>query len=61
MQKIQCEKCGNNETEILRRGKFADDILFCPNCDDICNKIGYFFLYRLQTFSLLWKIITIMF
>ena len=28
MQKIKCTKCGNDETEILRRGKFAEDILF---------------------------------
>jgi hypothetical protein len=39
MQKIQCPKCGNKETEILRLGKFSKDILFCPNCDDICNKV----------------------
>ena len=42
MQKIKCQKCGNENTEILRRGKFADDdddVLFCPSCDDICNKL----------------------
>ena len=40
MHKIKCERCGNNETEILRRGKFADDVLFCPYCDDISNRLG---------------------
>lgn len=39
MQKTKCHKCGNNETEILRRGKFAQDVLFCPYCDDICNTL----------------------
>ena len=39
MQKTTCQKCGNNETEVLRRGKFAEDVLFCPSCDDICNKL----------------------
>ncbi len=39
MHKIHCEKCGNNETEILRLGKFAKDVLFCPYCDDITKKI----------------------
>jgi hypothetical protein len=39
MHKTKCKKCGNIETEILRRGKFSEDVLFCPFCDDICNKI----------------------
>lgn len=39
MHKIKCKKCGNIETEILRRGKFSEDVLFCPSCDDICNKL----------------------
>ena len=40
MQKICCSRCGNKDTEILRRGKFSDDVLFCPLCDDICNELG---------------------
>ena len=39
MKKINCPKCGKNETEILRMGRFSDDVLFCPYCDDICNKM----------------------
>ncbi|CAD6524099.1 conserved hypothetical protein [metagenome] len=39
MLKIKCKKCGGTETEILRRGKFSEDVLFCPFCDDICNKL----------------------
>ena len=39
VDKIKCKKCGNNETEILRRGKFSSDIIFCPSCDDICNML----------------------
>lgn len=39
MKKIQCKKCGNLDAEILRRGKFSKDVLFCPNCDDICNSL----------------------
>jgi len=39
MKKIKCKKCGNKNTEILRRGKFSHDILFCPFCDDICNAL----------------------
>ncbi len=39
MKKTECKKCGNKNTEILRRGKFAHDILFCPYCDDICNAL----------------------
>ncbi len=39
MQKTKCQKCGNHETEILRRGKFGKDVLFCPYCDDICNTL----------------------
>lgn len=40
MQKTECDRCGNKNTEILRRGKFSQDVLFCPFCDDICNKLG---------------------
>jgi len=39
MLKIKCQKCGGNNTEILRRGKFSKDVLFCPSCDDICTKL----------------------
>lgn len=39
MHKIKCKKCGSMETEILRRGKFSKDVIFCPSCDDICNRI----------------------
>jgi len=39
VKKIKCVKCGNNDVEILRRGKFTSDILFCPSCDDICNAL----------------------
>ena len=39
MRKIKCKKCGNEETEILRRGKFSNDILFCPYCDDLTKML----------------------
>jgi hypothetical protein len=40
MQKTQCDRRGNKNTEILRRGKFSQDNLFCPSYDYICNKLG---------------------
>ena len=39
MHKTQCDRCGNEDAGILRRGKYASDVLFCPHCDDIGNKL----------------------
>lgn len=39
MRKIKREKRGGGEAEILRRGKFADGVLFCPCCDDLSNTL----------------------
>ena len=39
MKKVKCIKCGQNDAEILRRGKYSKDVLFCPYCDDICNAL----------------------
>ena len=37
MQKVECNKCGNQDAEMLRRGRYGGDVIFCPHCDDICN------------------------
>ena len=39
MQKVECDRCGNEDAEILRLGKYSNDVLFCPKCDDICNSL----------------------
>jgi late competence protein required for DNA uptake (superfamily II DNA/RNA helicase) len=39
MHKIKCKRCGGEDAEILWHGKFASNVIYCPHCDDICNRV----------------------